>query len=69
VKITTVKQVDGAQQDRGYFWGVENAWLYKSLENTFLGGNLKKTVKDFDIGNTTKSQLLLFLKWMNFFFL
>ena len=62
VKITNIKQVDGAQQDTEYFWVVENAGLYKRLENTSLHGNLKKTVKGFDIGSRTDSQLLLFSK-------
>lgn len=69
VKITDIKCLDGAQQDTGYFWEVENLDLYKSLENTSLSRNLKKTVKDFDIGSTTEPQHLLFSKWMYFFFL
>lgn len=40
--------------------GVENAGLFKRLENTSLGGNLKKAVGDVDIDNTTESRLLLF---------
>lgn len=60
VKITNIKQVDGAQQDTVYFWGVENPALYKRLQNTSWGGNLKKTVKGFDIGYTRVSASIVF---------
>lgn len=69
MKITKIKEVDGAQKDTEYFWRWRTQGSPKVLRIKFLGVKLKKknqAVKDFDMDNTRVS---MFLKHINLLFL